>query len=173
MAEPVSDFHIKKITTFVLIYNASIELSFAILKNARKICFTRKWNFTTIFKKRIWVKTEFVPVLYIVWGKTFCFEVDCIHENIVWPANENFTSFFKKHVYESWRCSFKAFILKKVKYLWLDLHYVHKEEMGQRHTWKRSKNLFYPQMKILQQSGYNTLNPTPPSILGLWKYFLI
>ena len=92
-------------------------------------------------------------------------------EKFVLPANENFTTFFKKHVYESWRCSFKAFILKKGKYLWLDLHYVHKVELGQRHTWKRSKNLFYPQMKILQQWGYNTLNP-PLRFWDFEKYFL-
>ena len=55
---------------------------------------------------------------------------------------------FKKHVYESWRCLFEAFILKTGIYFCLDLHYVHKIQMGQRHTEKRSKNLFHPQMKF-------------------------
>ena len=73
------------------------------------------------------MKTKLVPVLYIGWGKTSCFKLDCIHKmetwkhfailkharKIVWPANENFTTFFKKHVFESWRCLFQEFILEK------------------------------------------------------------
>ena len=59
-------------------------------------------------------------------------------------------------MYESWRCLIQAFILKKGNYFFLDLHYAHKAETGQRHTQKRSKNLFYLQMKILQRFSKNT-----------------
>ena len=52
-------------------------------------------------------------------------------EKFVLPANKNFTTFFKKHVYELWQSLFQASILKKGKYSCLDLHYAHKVETGQ------------------------------------------
>ena len=146
---------VKKASTFVWIYIMSVRWrrDSAILKNARKICFTRKLKFYNVFQKtRIWVKTEFVPVLYIERGKTFCFELYCIHKVETWkrfamlkkaqkvllPAKENFTTIFKKHVHESWRSLLQFFILKKGNYFDLDLHHVHNMEMGQRHTFKNA-----------------------------------
>ena len=41
--------------------------------------------------------------------------------------------------------------IEKSKYFCLDLQYVHKVEMGQRHTFKNALKFFYPQMKILQR----------------------
>ena len=163
----------KKATTFVQIYIMSIRYrrDSAILKNAQKICFTRKWNFTTIFKKRIWVKTKLVPVLYIGWGKTSCFELDCIHKmetwkrfailknarKIVWPANENFTMFFKKHVFESWRCLFQEFILEKRQALLFESTLMSVGGDGTAAYLKTlEKKKIYPQMKILQRFSKNT-----------------
>ena len=77
-------------------------------------------------------------------------------ENIVLPANENFATFFQKLLFESWRCLFRALISKNGNYFCLDLHYVHKVEMGQRHTEKYSKNLLYPQMRIVQRFSKST-----------------
>ena len=77
-------------------------------------------------------------------------------EKFVLPANENSTTIFKEHVYESWRCLFRALISKNGNYFCLDLHYVHKVEMGQRHTEKYSKNLLYPQMRIVQRFSKST-----------------
>ena len=34
----------------------------------------------------------------------------------IWPANENYTIFHKKQVYELWRSVFPVFILKEVKF---------------------------------------------------------
>ena len=79
-------------------------------------------------------------------------------EKFVLPANENFTTIFKKYVYESWRWVFEAIILKKGNYFCSDLHYVHKIQTGQRHTEKHSNNLFHPQLKfykILQRFSKN------------------
>ena len=55
-------------------------------------------------------------------------------EKFVLPANKNLTTFFKKHVYESWMLLFQASILKKGKYFCSDLHYVHKVETGQHYA---------------------------------------
>ena len=130
---------------------------------------------------------EFVPVLYIEWGKTFRFELDCIHKVETWkrfamlkkaqkvllPAKENFTTIFKKHVHESWRSLLQFFILKKGNYFYLDLHHVHKMETGQRHTFKNAycKKCFYPQTKILQRFSKNTYmsHGCVSSRLSYWK----
>ena len=58
-------------------------------------------------------------------------------------------------MYESWRCLFQAFTLKKGNCFCVDLHWVHKVKTGQRHTEKRLKNLFHPQIKF-----YNVFQKT-------------
>ena len=64
---------------------------------------------------------------------------------------------FSKNTYMSHGCvSSRLSYWKKGNYFCLDLHYVHNVETGQRHTQKRSKNLFYLQMKILQRFSKNT-----------------
>ena len=59
---------------------------------------------------------------------------------------------FSKNTYILVMTEFVAgFHTEKSKYFCLDLHYVHKEETGQRHTFKNARKKFYPQMKILQR----------------------
>ena len=72
-------------------------------------------------------------------------------KKFVQPANENFTTFHKKHAFESWRKLFPTLVLKKLKGFCFHLRCIYKGK-----TKQRSKNLFNPQMKILQHFAKNT-----------------
>ena len=53
-------------------------------------------------------------------------------EKFVQPANENFTTFYKKHAYKSWWKLFPTLVLKKLKEFCFHLHCIYKEKTKQR-----------------------------------------
>ena len=73
--------------------------------------------------------SDTVPDFGIKKVESFCFHLHCIYKEktkqlfailkktrkFLQPANENFTSFSKKHVYESWGTLFPTLVLKKLK----------------------------------------------------------
>ena len=116
-----------------------------------KISLTRKWKNSSILRKwRRWLiaesflgshnlKTIIIFVLiYIVFIRR---RLDSAPpylktlEKFVIPSHENNTTFCKKHVYDSWKCEFLTFILKKIKAFALVCNiFITKVETGQRST---------------------------------------
>ena len=82
-------------------------------------------------------------------------------EKFVQPANENFTTYYKKHAYESRWKLFPTLVWEKLKDFCFHLHCIYKGK-----TKQSSKNLFNPQMKsynILQKTRIWVMAETVPS----------
>ena len=157
MAEIVPEFTIKEVESFHLhcIYKGKTKQRSVILKNARKICSTRKWKFYNILQKTsVWVMAE-----------NFCFNLQCIYKGktkhrcdilknapkICSTRKWKFYNFLQEtRIYELWWKSFPTLVSKKsmkeVESFCFHLHCIYKWK-----TKHRSKNLFNPQMKILQR----------------------
>ena len=135
------------------------------LKTLEKFVQPANENFTTFCKKQAYESwRKLFPTLVLKKLKAFAFI--CIVsirgklnsnplytktiEKFVQPANENFTTYYKKHAYESWWKLFPTLVLKKLKGFCFHLHCIYKGK-----TKQSSKNLFNPQMK-----SYNILQKT-------------
>ena len=130
MVETVPKFSIKEVESFWFhlhfIYKRKTKQRFATLKNARKICSTRKWKFYNILQKT-WYEAwrTLFSILVLMKLKAFAFictisirarlNIDSSYfktlEKFVQLANENFTTFCKNDLYESWRTLFPIFVL--------------------------------------------------------------
>ena len=108
------------------IYKGKTKHLCDILKNARKICSTRKWKFYNIFAKNthIWVMVEIVPDFSIKEVESFCFHLHCIYK---WKTKQRSKNLFnpqmkilqrfatKSYMSESWWKLFPSLVLKKLK----------------------------------------------------------
>ena len=124
-------------------------------------------NFTTFCKKHVYESwRKLLPILILKKWKAFAFisilstrgRLNCAplylkkFEKFVQPANENFTTFCKKHVYESCRTLFPLLVLMKLKgFAFLYTVSIRGKLNFESLYLKRLKNLFDPQMKILQR----------------------
>jgi len=85
MAEIVPDFSIKEVQNVCFdlhcIYKRKTKQRSIIIKNARKICSTRKWKFYNVLVKTcIWVIADSVPDFSIKEVENFCFHLHCIYK---------------------------------------------------------------------------------------------
>ena len=83
MAEIVAEFSIKDVESFHLhcIYKGKTKQRSVILKNARKICSTRKWKFYNVLQKtRVWVMAVFDSNFIIEKDYYFCLDLHFVNK---------------------------------------------------------------------------------------------
>ena len=143
---------LKKLKAFAIICTISTR---GRLNSAPNICPTRRWEFYTPFKKSIFVMAE-----------NFCFNLQCIYKgktkhrcDILKNARKicstrkwKFYNIFAKNTHIWVMVEIVPdFSIKEVESFCFHLHCIYKWK-----TKQRSKNLFNPQMKILQRFAKKT-----------------
>ena len=134
MPDTVPAFSINEVEGFCFplhcIYKGKTKLGVAILKTLEKFVRPANENFTMFCNKVVYEswRTLF-SILVLKKLKAFAFICTVsisgklnsnplyikTLEKFVQPANENFTTYYKKHAYESWWKLFPTLVLKKLK----------------------------------------------------------